>query len=1157
MKKILLFKALLICSNYLFSQALNNTCNAANDLGTLNGTYNGIPGDLYLANQTNLGTCANRYDVWYRFTLPATSNSVTITVNLNQPSNLSNTNTYIELFSTITNCATTPTGTTSGGCNNISVPRKYTGLTAGGTYYFRVNTTVNPNTLPATSWDFNVFVVPGNDDCNNLATTLIPGTSVDGTVLAATNSGVAATCTGTPDDDVWYKFTAQYSYATVTLSNIGTDLATSGARMELFSGTCAGLTSLACGDAANAMNATGLTPTNTYYIRVYSAGTNPQAGTAWGFRISLTPSAPVVVGSGRMKEVFLQQIISAPQILADPWEITYGPDDNLWVTESKGYRVYKINPSTGKKDTVLNISQGSTFLPPADQIFNCQFANGAGAQGGLAGLALHPKFLAAVSPKNFVYISYIHSQTDASYFTNRVVRFTYNTSTGKLESPVSLCDTLPGSNDHNSQRMIIRPMTQGGNDYYLFYASGDMGAGQGSATNRARVIKSQFPNSYEGKILRFNLEPDGDGGLNDWIPSTVADPNPYNSMLGVQSAVWNIGQRNNQGFAYDSVSNILYGSSHGPYSDDEINIMEGFRNYGHPLVIGYVADGNYNGTTTPGSATVNTSISAGAPYPTNFGNSSCPAIGSEATRRADIDLEGNGLYKDPLFSAYPGAAGTGPGSVTNIWQTNPNNGTWPSEGWSGLDIYTHTLIPGWKKSLIAASLKWGRLVRIKLGSGGTTVVPTDGQDTVSYFGSINRFRDLAFAPNGKDIYVVMDRSTSTSGPSTAFPVVPACQGCLQKYTFLGYNDNTGTSNIPSSIPIDAGTLNSCATGTAVTINAANNNNNLWVPITGPNGDIVAEINANGNNLGNVTSSFFTRSGSPVRQIASGDKYANRNITINVQNQPAAGNPAAVRLYITAAELASIVATAGSGVTSITDLGIFKNSDPCGAAFASSTTAQQVVTGRYMQSSFGHALQANIQSFSSFYFFNTSSTLPVDFITISAAEKNNAANIQWTVTNQGNISSYIVERSIDSRNFDAVGTVAAVNGNGDIKYSFTDYNAARFSSVVYYRVRAVEQSGQFKFTNIVNVAFGAVIKEMITLYPNPANDKTSLSVASNKDETAQVRVIDNTGRVVNQRFINIVKGKNNFELSISNLSTGLYYIEITGKTINQKIKLIKQ
>ena len=137
--------------------------------------------------------------------------------------------------------------------------------------------------------------------------------------------------------------------------------------------------------------------------------------------------------------------------------------------------------------------------------------------------------------------------------------------------------------------------------------------------------------SYEGKILRFNLEPDADAGTYDkWIP----DDNPYNATLGQQSAVWAMGIRNNQGFAYDTTLNILYGSQHGPYSDDEINIIESGKNYGHPLVIGY-ADGNYNGS------------SAGVP---NNGSSSLAVITDEVAAAAAIPN-----YKDPLFSGYAGS----------------------------------------------------------------------------------------------------------------------------------------------------------------------------------------------------------------------------------------------------------------------------------------------------------------------------------------------------------------------------------------------------------------------------------------------------------------------------------------------------------------------
>jgi glucose/arabinose dehydrogenase len=110
--------------------------------------------------------------------------------------------------------------------------------------------------------------------------------------------------------------------------------------------------------------------------------------------------------------------------------------------------------------------------------------------------------------------------------------------------------------------MIIAPVA-GIN--YLFYASGDMGAGQFS--NATRPIKSQLTESYEGKILRFNLEADADAGLLDrWIPAD----NPYNG--GTQSAVWSSGMRNNQGFAY--ANGKLFGSSHGPFSDDELNILK-------------------------------------------------------------------------------------------------------------------------------------------------------------------------------------------------------------------------------------------------------------------------------------------------------------------------------------------------------------------------------------------------------------------------------------------------------------------------------------------------------------------------------------------------------------------------------------------------------
>lgn len=1010
---------------------------------------------------------------------------------------------------------------------------------------------------------------PANNDCGSATliitdSTCVTGTSrLTGTLNSATGDGgtIGTSCTPVASPDVWYKFVAKTTFPTITLSGLGGNWGTQ-LKLQLLLGTCGSFAVMAC--VNNGMTLTPaltnpLSPGTTYYIRVHKNTTSAPGASGWGFTICVTDE---LARGGRMKEVFSRSVISTQ--LSYPWEVTYGPDNNLWITESKGYKVFKMDPNTGVKQTVLDLASNSTFYSlAADIAFYCQFdPYVTNAQGGLAGLALHPNFLdGTANEKNWVYISYIRSSSSAALFTNRLARFTYNKTTHRLESPISLCDTLPGSNDHNSQRIIIAPVTVGG-PKYLFYGSGDMGAGQGSSYNRARTIKSQFPNSYEGKILRFNLDVDLDAGTRDkWIPND----NPYNTMLGVQSAVWNIGQRNNQGFAYDSLKNILYGSSHGAYSDDEINIHLANRNYGHPLIGGYYWDGNYDGTTTPSTST---SISAGAPFPTNSGNSTCPPIGSEANRKIEIDGNGNGLYKDPLFSGYPGPL-TGSLSVKTIWQTNPGNADWPSEGWSGLDLYTHTIIPGWKGSLIASGLKWGRLIKLKLDSDGDSVVHSGGKDTVTFFQSRNRYRDLAFAPNGKDIYIVTDSSSATSGPGTGNPIVPACAGCVIKYTFLGYGDSIGHSTISKFVPVTTGTNNTC--NTATTVNIDGSNSMLWVPITGADGNIVAEINANGNSLGNVTTSFYQHEG--AIRVKGGVRYANRNITITPQFQPTlpTGSPLVkVRFYLTKAEFETLDADAfgipGNG--QIAALRILKNNDACGAAVLTTTTSFTPVNAvRYTNidvitptiiDTLHYMFQANISSFSSFYFAANNIILPLDLITFTGSLENQTRTLlKWKTENETNTSHFIVERSIDGITFTAIGNVPATGNSANANYSFTDEDVEnQQSAIVFYRLKMVDIDGAFKSSNIISVTL-ADITSNINVAPNPVTRDTKVTFVTPADGSVQYKLQDNAGRVIMTNFIQSKKGTlNTITINMQHYAAGAYYLNVTGAGINQNVKVQK-
>jgi trimeric autotransporter adhesin len=1111
--------------------ACNTTAPASQAASTLfNATNTGSPSNIY-------GTT---YDVWYRFTTPA-SGASTINIALSGAgSAITNNNTLIEVFNANT-CAAISAN------NSLGTATRQQGLSIinvahYATYYFRVFTIANPTSTPSSNWNFSVCVsytaAPGNDDCAG-AIALTPGTTnTTGTLKNATNSGVAvsSTCAGTVDDDVWYSFVANNAAANIIAGSEFT-LTPAVTFVEVFSGTCGTLTSIGCG--RESVYVTGLSSGTTYYVRVYTASAfgTPIAGPTPNADFSIAVSSPSTsnVTAGRMNEVYQQSILSTPNILADPWEITYGSDGFLWITESKGYRLFRMNPATGARTTVLDLSRGSTFFSAAgDRAFNIQFDHAIqGAQGGFAGMALHPKFLDATSPQNYVYVSYVHSYGGGAaptgiFFSNRLVRFTYNVTTGLLESPVSLCDTLPGSNDHNSQRIIIAPVS-GTN--YLFYASGDVGAGQFG--NRLRPIKVQHINSYEGKILRFNIEKDGDAGLNAWIPND----NPFNATLGVQSAVWVTGIRNNQGFAYDTSLNRLYGSSHGPYSDDEINIIESARNYGHPLVAGYAADDNYNGIT------VGTRLNDGG-----IPASSAPLITDESDNAAAIGAS----YKDPLFSAYPGSAG----QVNAIWNYTtptpvPGNNTWPSEGWSGLDIYKHTIIPGWKNSLVAAGLKWGRFIRLKLNATGDAVVPTAGADTVTYLQSTNRYRDLAIAPNGKDIYVVMDKNSATSGPTTGSSLVPACAGCIQKYSFLGYADAAGKSSIPTAIDVTAGTANSCANGTPVTID--NNNNNYWVPITGPDGNIMAEIFANGQNLGTVISTFYKNSG--AIRVKGSVRYLDRNITITPQNQPTSA--VKIRLYFSKAEYDALDADGLSGVNAIGDVKILKNGDACGSTIGTSTT---LISPAFSEAhgANGYMLQGSTNSFSTFYFASANVTLPLNLITFTGTYKNGSTLLKWETENEANTDYFVVERSAFNGDYKSIGTLQA-KGSIDARalYNFTDGEAGSLgATVLYYRLRIVDKDGKISYSQVVVITIADVVTSL-SVYPNPAKEEATLFITSDVEQQLNWQLIDNAGRVLLTKQAMVNKGNNSIAIDIRTLPAGTYFIKVTGKTVQAIQKLQKQ
>lgn len=384
--------------------------------------------------------------------------------------------------------------------------------------------------------------------------------------------------------------------------------------------------------------------------------------------------------------------------------------------------------------------------------------------------------------------------------------------------------------------------------------------------------------------------------------------------------------------------------------------------------------------------------------------------------------------------------------------------------------------------------------------------------------------------------------TTTNGGGEIFIRKPLSVG--QTYYIRAMSNVTtgrATFNICVMTPDVASntTANTCVTATSVTISTANANTNVWVPVFMADGKLVAEINANGNSLGAVTTKVY-RNTNAVR-TDSKRPYLDRNIEITPATQPT--TPVSVRLYLIAAELTALQNTPGSNVSGIADLGVFKNNEACRAGIIAlanpvASTSGSTYEGNYMVS-------FDVSSFSSFYMAaKTFSILPANIVTFSGVRQGGANQLKWTVAQERDVHSYEVERSEDGRTWTTAGSVRSLgNSSSERSYSFTDNSISGIKQL--YRLRQVDVNGASKLSNVVSITGNrTAVLTLAGLFPNPAVSKVNLLVEAPAKDNLTITVMDAVGRIVRTQRSFVDAGSNTLQVDVSGFAQGSYLIKVT-------------
>ena len=225
-----------------------------------------------------------------------------------------------------------------------------------------------------------------------------------------------------------------------------------------------------------------------------------------------------------------------------PWGLAFLPDKSMLVTEKKG-TLLRITTS-GKRETISG-------LPPV-------YVRG---QGGLMDVRLHPNY----TTNGWIYFSYAAPAADRNNGGNTAI-FRARLVNKTLTDIEYLFKGEPNSKrgQHYGSRIVFK-------DGYIYFSIGERGV----------PANAQNLSNHCGKIHRLY-----DNGR-------TPEDNPFVNVPHAMPSIWSYGHRNPQGLAIHPISGQLWAHEHGPRGGDELNLIQGGKNFGWPEITFGI---NYNGT---------------------------------------------------------------------------------------------------------------------------------------------------------------------------------------------------------------------------------------------------------------------------------------------------------------------------------------------------------------------------------------------------------------------------------------------------------------------------------------------------------------------------------------------------------------------------------
>ncbi len=169
--------------------------------------------------------------------------------------------------------------------------------------------------------------------------------------------------------------------------------------------------------------------------------------------------------------------------------------------------------------------------------------------------------------------------------------------------------------------------------------------------------------------------------------------------------------------------------------------------------------------------------------------------------------------------------------------------------------------------------------------------------------------------------------------------------------------------------------------------------------------------------------------------------------------------------------------------------------------------------------------------------------------------NEAVRISWITNKDFKDMMYFVERSTDGANYEVIGELPSVASNNSSLNLYEHMDNAPHKGMNYYRIRLVNPSGDFDFTETKMVEFAPFSENNFEIFPNPVTESMSLESFIEIDGAVELEIISTSGKLFNKSKVQTTSYMNE-PIDIKTLPAGSYYLRITHGDNVEMVKFTK-